>query len=226
MSLDTAYSEEAYDKRKQVTDPTACTVWGGFRYKGVANIMLLDSWAERLGFPDLVDRITAEKDVKYGETDKRPVIMPLVGPKHKFIGQGKAIDVILIEEKASGKSLRQQLYKDGILTTPYNPGSAGKLTRLHIVSPLPHDGRVWIPESGKKPGEFMSWAQPMLDQLCAYSGEGTTLNDDYVDSTTQAWRLLDDSWLHYLDIAKKKKDKKIIENDAPKKNRPVNPYAV
>jgi len=37
-------------------------------------------------------------------------------------------------EKASGKSLRQQLYKDGILTGWIYPGRADKLTRLHIVS--------------------------------------------------------------------------------------------
>jgi predicted phage terminase large subunit-like protein len=224
MSLDTAYSEEAYDKRKQTTDPTACTVWGGFKYKGLANIMLLDSWAERLGFPDLVDRITAEKDVKYGESDKRPYIAIPKKQPQKVMGIGKGIDVILIEEKASGKSLRQQLYKDGILTQGFNPGAAGKLTRLHIVSPLPHDGRIWIPESTKKPGAFMSWAEPLLEQLCAYHGEGTTLNDDYVDSTTQAWRLLDDTWLHYLDVAKKKKDKKIIDTEAPARKRPSNPY--
>lgn len=231
MSLDTAFSEEAFDKRKQTTDPTACTVWGGFKHKGVANIMLLDSWAERLSFPDLVDKVTAEKDLKYGETDKKPLYAPAQVPKWvkgkrpKPLA-GKSIDVILIEEKASGKSLRQQLYKNGILTQGFNPGAAGKLTRLHIVSPLAVDGRIWIPESTSKPGQFMSWSQPMLEQLCAYHGEGTTLNDDYVDSTTQAWRLLDDQWLFYLDIAKKKKDKKIIDSEPIVRKRPTNPYAV
>lgn len=224
MSLDTAFSEESFDKKKQETDPSACSVWGGFRYKGVANIMLLDCWAEKLSFPDLVDTVTREKSVRYGETDKRPYIAIPKGQPKNIIGQGKAIDVIVIEEKASGKSLRQQLYKDGILTVGYNPGKADKLTRLHVVSPLPADGRVWIPESAKNPDKPMSWAEPLLDQLCAYSGEGTVVHDDLLDTTTQAWRILDDQWLHYLDIAKKKKDKKIIDNEAPAKQRPTNPY--
>jgi predicted phage terminase large subunit-like protein len=224
MSLDTAFSEKSYDKKKQETDPSACSVWGGFRYKGIANIMLLDCWAEKLSFPDLTETVTREKDVRYGESDKRPYIaIPRKQPQ-KIMGVGKPIDVIVIEEKASGKSLRQQLAKDGILTVGYNPGKADKLTRLHVVSPLPADGRVWIPESTKNPGKFMSWAEPLLEQLCAYSGEGTVLHDDLLDTTTQAWRLIDDQWLHYLDIAKKKKDKKIIDNDAPIKKRPVNPY--
>jgi len=229
MSLDTAFSEESYDRKKQEPDPSACSVWGGFRHKGIANIMLLDCWAEKLGFPDLVDTVTREKDLKYGESDKRPIMTPqavpkwVKGPRPKPLA-GKSIDTIVIEEKASGKSLRQQLYKNGILTVGYNPGKAGKLTRLHVVSPLAADGRIWIPESSNNPGKFMSWTEPLLEQLCAFSGEGTVLHDDLLDTTTQAWRILDDTWLHYLDIAKKKKDKKIIDNDAPPRKRPVNPY--
>jgi predicted phage terminase large subunit-like protein len=231
MSLDTAYSEESRDKKKNETDPSACSVWGGFRHKGVPNIMLLDCWAEKLSFPDLVDRVTAERKQKYGESDKRPLIaLPkMVNGKRnpqEIIGVGKKIDVIVIEGKASGKSLRQQLAKDGILTVEYNPGKADKLTRLHVVSPLPVDGRVWIPESLKNPGKFMSWAEPLIEQLCSYSGEGTVLHDDLLDTTAQAWRIIDDQWLHYLDIAiAKKKLKNITDPDAPVSRRPVvNPY--
>lgn len=236
MSLDTAFSEESFNKKKQETDPSACSVWGGFMYKprpdskGIPNIMLLDCWAEKLSFPDLVDTVTREKDVRYGETDKRPVYAPAKIPawvsrkEKKPSGVGHPIDVIVIEEKASGKSLRQQLYKDGILTVGYNPGKADKLTRLHVVSPLPVDGRVWVPESTKTPGKFMTWAEPLLEQLCSYSGEGTIVHDDLLDTTTQAWRIIDDHWLHYLDVAAKRKNKSIIDSDAPPKKRPINPY--
>lgn len=227
MSLDTAFSEESFDKKKKETDPSACSVWGGFKYKGVANIMLLDCWAEKLSFPDLVDKVTVEKANKYGEDDKRPLITPRRGPKDTMLS-GKKIDIIVIEEKASGKSLRQQLYKDGILTHPYNPGRADKLTRLHVVSPLPVDGRVWIPESGKNAGKFMTWAEPLVEQLCSYSGEGTVLHDDLLDTTTQAWRIMDDQWMHYLDIAAAKKKLRTAhhnQEDAPPKPRArPNPY--
>jgi predicted phage terminase large subunit-like protein len=189
--------------------------------------MLLDCWAEKLGFPDLVDVVSRERSYRYGESDKRPYIAIPKSQPQSIIGVGKSIDVIVIEEKASGKSLRQQLYKDGILTVGYNPGKADKLTRLHVVSPLPAAGRVWIPESQSKPGSFMSWAEPLLEQLCSFSGEGTVLHDDLLDTTTQAWRILDDFWLHYLDVAKKKKDKKIIDPDdaPPKRRQRPNPYA-
>jgi predicted phage terminase large subunit-like protein len=226
MSLDTAFSEEAYDKKKNETDPSACSVWGGFKHKGIPCIMLLDCWAEKLGFPDLVDKVIIEKANRYGESDKRPMIAPLRGPK-TTLATGKPIDVIVIEGKASGKSLRQQLAKDGILTFEYNPGKADKLTRLHVVSPLPVDGRIWIPESAKNPGKFMSWAEPLIEQLCSYSGEGTVLHDDLLDTTTQAWRIIDDQWLHYLDVAAKKKKANIIDTSDIKAGsaRPVNPYA-
>ena len=225
MSLDTAYSEESHDKKKNETDPSACSVWGGFTIKGVPHIMLLDCWAEKLGFPDLVDRVITEKAAKYGQGDQRPLLGPYAGKQ--TINSGKKIDVIVIEEKASGKSLRQQLAKHGILTHPYNPGKADKLTRLHIVSPLVADGRVWIPESTKNPGKFMSWAEPLLEQLCSYSGEGTVLHDDLLDTTTQAWRILDDMWLHYLDAAlTKKKLRHVMDPDAVIKTRAnINPYA-
>ncbi len=227
MSLDTAFSEESYDPKKQETDPSACSVWGGFRYKGVPSIMLLDCWAEKLNYPDLVDRVNLERKNRYGEDDKKPLFAPLRGPK-QALNTGKPVDVIVIEEKASGKSLRQSLAKDGIMTVGFNPGKADKLTRTHVVSPLPADGRVWVPESLKNPGKPMTWAVPLVDQLCAFSGDGTILHDDLHDTTTQAWRLMDNQWLHYLDIARAKKSKQIIDTTdlRPKqKSRPSNPYA-
>ena len=230
MSLDTAFSEESYDKKKNETDPSACSVWGGFRHKGRPEIMLLDCWAEKLGYPDLVDKVTLEMKNRYGEEDKRPYFAPqrvpawVKGPRPAPLS-GKPIDVIVIEEKASGKSLRQTLAKDGIMTVPYNPGRADKLTRLHVVSPLAADGRVWVPESGKNPGKPMTWAEPLMEQLCSFSGEGTVLHDDLLDTTTQAWRLMDIQWMHYLDVAIAKKSKNIIDTaDLRTRARPSNPY--
>src|SRR5690606_6127505 len=54
ISLDTAFTEDTHDKKKQENDPTACTVWGLFTHpmgaKGKKNIMLLDAWEDWLGF--------------------------------------------------------------------------------------------------------------------------------------------------------------------------------
>lgn len=223
MSLDTAFTEESYDVKKRESDPSACSVWGGFRHPETkkAGIMLLDAWAERLGFPELVAKITVEKDSKYGEDDRKPLIAPTRGPK-ATLNVGKGIDLIVIENKASGPSVRQQLAASGILTYPYNPGNADKLARLHIVSPLPASGFIWIPESLKHVGKFMSWAEPLVDQVCGFSGDGTILHDDLLDTATQAWRVMDHQWLRYL--PKLGKDGKVLKEDAAKKARPSNPY--
>lgn len=235
MSLDTAYSEESYDKKTQKTDPSACSVWGAFLHKGRPGIMLLDCWAEKLGFPDLTERVKTEKSVRYGAQDIKVYIQPPklpFGIKRDLKQQpGKAIDVIVIEEKASGKSLRQQLQKELVETYGYNPGKASKLTRLHVVSWLPKDGIIWVPESVKKPGSFTTWAEPLIEQLCSYSGEGTVLNDDLLDTTTQAWRIIEDKWLREtkakLDKAKRIQRGAPLPEDIqqPSTNRHVNPYA-
>lgn len=217
MSLDTSFSEESYDPKKRESDPSACSVWGGFRLDGKPGIMLLDCWQEKLGFPALVAKVKKERENRYGEDDRKPLIRPAKGPP-ATIDVGKGIDLTVIEDKASGPSLRQQLAHDGIPCFPYNPGKSDKLTRLHIVSPLPANGMIWIPESLKNPGKFMSWAEPLIEQLCGYSGEGTLLHDDLLDTTTQAWRLIDHQWLHYLP----KKGMKVEQPPPPKR---VNHYA-
>jgi predicted phage terminase large subunit-like protein len=84
------------------------------------------------------------------------------------------------------------LEREGILAHAYNPGNADKLSRLHAVSHIPAHGFVWLPESQKNAGAPRTWAEPLLAQLCIFTGEGSTRHDDYVDSTTQAWRLVAD----------------------------------
>jgi phage terminase large subunit-like protein len=228
MSLDTAYSEESYDVKSKESDPSACSVWGGFIHKGKPGIMLLDCWAEKLGFPDLVERVIAEKGVKYKTHDAPIIPMPMInGRKQRPKQQGKKIDLIVIEEKASGKSLRQQLEKEKVFTYGYNPGKASKLTRLHVVSYLPVRGIIWVPESVKNPGKFTTWAEPLLEQLCSYSGEGTILHDDLLDTTTQAWRIIEDQWLRAAEAKLTKKRAINLGDDDDRqrtKRAPSNPY--
>jgi predicted phage terminase large subunit-like protein len=101
-------------------------------------------------------------------------------------------NTILIEDKGSGISLRQELQAEGIPVVPFNPGRADKLQRLHAVSHLFAHGHVWVVESEKNPGQPRTWADPLISQLCSFHGEGSIKHDDYVDSTTQALRLLAD----------------------------------
>jgi hypothetical protein len=105
----------------------------------------------------------------------------LVGQKY-YQEQTKHPDLLIIEDKGSGISLRQVLSQHGIDSFPYNPGRADKLSRLHAVSHIARHGRIWLPESDKRPGKPKDWVEPVLKQLCVYSGPGTTPHDDWVDS--------------------------------------------
>ncbi len=190
MSLDTAFTERTRDKKTGEGDPTACTVWGVFEHEKRKHIMLLDCWQDWLSMPDLIEKVRADMKVEYGDVDV-PMIKPMFGPA-LVRNSGKKIDTLLIEDKGSGISLRQMLEREGILAHAYNPGNADKLSRLHAVSHIPAHGFVWLPESQKNAGQPRTWAEPLLAQLCIFTGEGSTRHDDYVDSTTQAWRLVAD----------------------------------
>ena len=117
---------------------------------------------------------------------------------------------------------------DGVMATleaeridayAYNPGRADKLTRLHMVTPVLARRLVWLPESDKYPGRPRNWIEPLLAQLCAFTGPGSIKHDDFVDSASQALRLLMDK--RWLDPVKARKD----ERDAPPPKVVTNPYA-
>jgi predicted phage terminase large subunit-like protein len=171
QSYDTAFTE------KTENDPTACTVWGIFeepKNPGVYSAMLLDAWSEHLPYPQLREKVKTEWGSQYGEHENKA-------------------DVVLIEEKGSGISLIQDLRMAKVPVRPYNPGRSDKMQRLHTVSHLFYNKRVYVPESSKEGGKPVKWAGEMISQLCAFP---LVEHDDYVDSTTQALQLLRDQyWL-------------------------------
>ena len=190
MSLDTAFTERTLDKKGDA-DPTACGVFGVFTHEKRTNVMLLDCWEDHLGLPELTRRVRKEMNNRYGDDEDDAVIKPLVGSP-KPIGSGRKPDILLIEDKGSGISLRQTLAEQGVEAYAYNPGRADKLSRLHIVSPIFAQRRVWLPESNKMPGKPRNWCEPLIAQLCSFTGEGSVKHDDYVDVVTQAVRLMMD----------------------------------
>lgn len=219
MSLDTAFTEKSVDRKTHDPDPTACSVWGVFRQDKKPSFLLLDCWQEHLGLPGLIERVKKEYVVRYGDDDMKPMIKPLVGPKQSYL-TGRSPDLLIIEDKGSGISLRQMLAREDILAYPYNPGRADKLQRLHAVSHLFAHGFVWVVESDKRPGNPRSWAEPLISQLCSFTGEGSIKHDDFVDSTTQALRLLADRG--YVSVTRP-----VIDRSKAAEYKPqlVNPYA-
>ena len=136
---------------KSTSDYSAVTTWGIFEHNGIQNAILLSARRERWEFPEL----KSEAINLYNEF--KP-------------------DVVLIEAKASGWSLIQELQRAGIPITPFNPKKADKKTRAHSVTPLFESGRVWYPSS-------KYWAEDVINQCAQFPSSNY---DDLVDSTTQA----------------------------------------
>ena len=229
MSLDTAYTEKALDSKGD-PDPTACGVFGVFRHKDgkgkvTQNIMLLDCWEDWLGLPALMKRVRKEMRARYGGDEERPLFTPMVGAS-MMATSGKGIDILLIEDKGSGISLRQMLMENGIEAYAYNPGRADKLARLHIVSPLFAQRRVWLPESENTPGKPRNWCEPLVAQLCAFAGDGSLKHDDFVDVVTQALRMCMDRGLVSLVIDKASERDRASREPLDLPAEPVeNPYS-
>lgn len=198
QSYDCAFTD------KEHNDPTAMTTWGVFKpMDGPMSVLLIDCWAEHLTFPQLKPKVLDEWRVSYGEgrDAKRP-------------------DLILVEDKAAGISLIQELRQMHLPVRAWNPGRADKMTRLQITASIFTTGRVWLPESDKRPGYVKNWCEGFLSQLCSFPD---STHDDYVDSATQAIRLLKD--IGYLDINPEPRydDDDDYFDAQPKR---VNPYAV
>jgi hypothetical protein len=236
LSLDTAFTEKTFDKKKQLRDPTACSVWGLFerpirfrsgKKKIESHIILLDAWEDWLTLPQLIKRVKKARRIRYGASPHEPRMRPKILPIGERAGpQGKKIDLILIEEKGSGISLRQALEVEEIFTEGYNPRRADKLSRLHYVSPLWAHGRVWAVESEKRKGEFKQWAEPLISQVCTYTGPGSVRHDDLLDTTTQAVRKFMDEFIGPLTVVEDedtRREREAREEIDEIKSR-VNPY--
>lgn len=192
-SFDTAFTEQTFDKKEQKNDPSAASVWGLFEYDKKLHVILLDCWEEWYGFPKLVEVVKKEKERTYGDADE-PLIKPFIRGPQRPRHQGRKPDVLLVEAKASGVSLCQQLAHEHIFAELYNPGQLDKLSRLHVVSPLFAHGRVWVGESDRMSGQPAFWAEQLLSQVCTYVGEGSVEHDDLLDTTTQALRFFMDKF--------------------------------
>ena len=217
MSLDTAFTEATRDSKSGDADYTACSVWGVFQHDEKGYTILLDCWQEQLGMPDLIKRVKKEMNTAYGDDQDVALIKPMYGSA-KPMTSGRKPDILLIEDKGSGISLRQMLEREGILAHAYNPGRADKLARLHVVSPVFARRRVFLPESDKFPNKARTWADPLVAQLCSFTGKGSIKHDDFVDSTTQAMRLMMDKGLLGSLVDKKQ------EFDRPPPKVIQNPY--
>lgn len=198
VAMDTAFTEKTFDKKTFKADPTACQVWGVFTHveNGIARwqMMLIHRWNHPLGFPDLLQRAREEMNTQWGAARETTVFKPLIGNEWKTT-QIKKPDILLIEDKGSGISLRQTMERERVPCYAYNPGRADKLSRLHRISHVPKSGRIWLPESSVHPQRPRDWTWTWVEEVCTYSGPGTTKHDDDVDTFSMACTYFADNWL-------------------------------
>lgn len=142
-------SWDTANKATELNDYSVCTTWGVVRQ----TYYLLDVFRKRLNYPDL---------------------------KRAVHDQAKRFKVrtILIEDKASGTQLIQELRREGVLfIKPYQPpAGSDKIMRLHAQSAVFENGRVMVPRQAP-------WLPDYLTELTSFPG---SRYDDQVDSTTQA----------------------------------------
>lgn len=248
-SLDTAFTERTFDSKRREPDPSGCLIFGLFEYRKLLHVMVLDCWQQWLEFPDLILKVKADMKITYGEVD-RPILQDTVIPSrftNNPVLTGKAIDVMLIEDKGSGISLRQTLGMENIFMYPYNPGRADKLARLHTITPMMAHGRVWLVESDINPGRPKSWYEVdevagdvekgeetrqipgFIPQVCTFHGPGTTDHDEYVDTFSQGLKYFMDKFILTF-VASDSEEERLAmaqeaERVAAQEEAYVNPYA-
>lgn len=200
QSYDCAFTE------KTSGDPTACTVWAIFTHGGDRNAMLIDAWDEHLSYPDLRTRAIKDWQTEYGGTSVKDGLRRARRP-----------DRVLVEAKASGQSLIQDLRLAKVPVVSYNPGMADKVSRAHQAAPTLELGLLWIPESGKNRGHPVSWASGFLKQVAKFP---VADHDDYVDTMTQAIIYFkNDGW---FELPRARDIDEPRRRDEPR----INPYAI
>ena len=152
QSYDTAYS------KKETADYSAITTWGVFRpYRtGEEHLILLDAKKGRWNFPEL--KTIAKEEFEYWDPE-----------------------LMLIEAKASGQSLADEMRLLNLPVATFSPGrrrggGLDKTARMHIVSPIFESGKVWYP-SGEK------FADEVIEEVASFPNGD---HDDFCDSMTMA----------------------------------------
>jgi len=156
------YIIQAYDtafSKKETADYSAITTWGIFEPEEGRgdNVILLDAQRGRWSFPELKE--VAYEECEYWEPD-----------------------MVIVEKKATGGPLIDELRARGIPAMGFSPGrragggGVDKTTRMHTVSPLFEAGMVWAPRDKK-------FADEVIEEIASFpNGE----HDDYCDSMTLA----------------------------------------
>lgn len=147
------HSWDTAHETKTASDPSAVMCWGIFFNDQTERdeLILLDAWQGRKTFPDL-KKYALEY---YQEWEP---------------------DMVLIEKKAAGAPLIQELRAIGVPVQEYTPSrGADKRVRINSVADIFASGMVWRPDT--------RWAQEVVDQVAEFPNSD---HDEFVDCTSQA----------------------------------------
>lgn len=135
---------------KKTADFSVIAAAGQCIIPGLMGLWFTDLWREQASFPEL--KVQAK----------------LMGAKHRP-------NAFLVEKKASGQSLIQELERDTNLPVVKVEVDKDKVTRANAAAPTWEAGRIWLPEDAP-------WVADFLAELYAFP-KGK--HDDQVDVLTQ-----------------------------------------
>ena len=96
-------------------------------------------------------------------------------------------DMILIEAKANGLSLIQDLNRAGLIVNRFDPvkhGGGDKTVRARLMSHVLEAGRVWVPAKPPHYTSLRNYADVFVDACASFPNDVDSR--DYVDSMSQA----------------------------------------
>ena len=138
---------------KERSDYSVCHTWGVWENEadGTQNVILLNKVKGKYEFPEL--KAMAHEQYKIWEPDS-----------------------VIVEAKASGQPLIDEMRRSGIFVQDFSPGKGqDKIARLNAVADMFASGHVWFPEN--------AWASATVEEILAFpAGE----HDDEVDTMTLA----------------------------------------
>jgi predicted phage terminase large subunit-like protein len=138
---------------KERSDFSVCHTWGVWENEedGTQNVILLNKVKGKYEFPEL--KAMAHDQYKVWEPDS-----------------------VIVEAKASGQPLIDEMRRSGIFVQDFSPGKGqDKIARLNAVADMFASGHVWFPEN--------AWAAATVEEILAFpAGE----HDDEVDTMTLA----------------------------------------
>jgi predicted phage terminase large subunit-like protein len=138
---------------KSRSDFSVCHTWGVWHNEddGTQNVILLNKVKGKYEFPEL--KKMAHEQFEEWQPDS-----------------------VIVEAKASGQPLIDEMRRSGIFVQDFSPGKGqDKIARLNAVADMFASGHVWFPET--------AWASQTVEEILAFpAGE----HDDEVDTMTLA----------------------------------------